>query len=189
MRPWRWLQALLQSDFKLRRDGHRLRIVVERPGDDSRLASLSSTSSTSVMSAASTLSAPQDSVTQGLHAPLRRLLKQHQQTRDLMRHLSYVERALRLGGANALDDIPLEVLAKALPQLKTLVTDWQQPGIADLRSRLSVLVATKEEAQRAMQPANSRLSDFFTTTRMQVSEGTASDFQAVAQDWKAPADR
>jgi hypothetical protein len=32
MRPLRWLQALLDSDFKLRRKGHRLCIVVERPG-------------------------------------------------------------------------------------------------------------------------------------------------------------
>ena len=180
MRPLRWLQALLDSDFKLRRKGRRLCIVVERPGDESRLSTLP---------APSTQSAPVDSATQGMHAELRRLLRQHQQTRDLMRHLSYVERALRLGGGRALDDIPLEVLCKALAQLKSLVTDWHQPGIAELRSRLSILVAAKEEELRAQQPGNGRLSDFFTTTKVQVSEGTPSDFRAVEQDWKTPAGR
>jgi hypothetical protein len=130
-----------------------------------------------------------DSVTQGMHADLRRLLRQHSQTRELMRHLSFVERALRLGGPNALDAIPLEVLNKGLAQLKSLVTDWHQPGIAELRSRLSILIAAKEEELRAQQPASGRLSDFFTTTKVQVSEGTPSDFRAAEQDWKTPTGR
>src|SRR5436305_636062 len=80
-RPVSAVQALLESDFKLRRVGRRLRIVVARPGDESRSSS---------MPAPSTQSAPVDAVTQGMHTELRRLLAQHGQTRALMRHLSYV---------------------------------------------------------------------------------------------------
>jgi len=180
MRPLSAAQALLDSDFKLRREGRRLRIVVERPGGESSLGSLPATQAPSAQPA------PMDSVTQGMHADLRRLLKQHGKTRELMRHLAYVERALRLDGVHALDKIPLEVLGKSLAQLKSLVTDWRQPGIAELRSRLSILIAAKEEELRAAQPSSDRLSDFFTTTKVQVSEATPSDFRSVEQDWKTP---
>jgi hypothetical protein len=99
-----------------------------------------------------------------------------------MRHLGYIERAMRKNGPDALDDIPLDVLSKGFTQLKSLVTDWSRPGLAELRSRLSILIAAKEEELRRKQP-NSRLSDFFTSTRMQVSEATPSDFVAVEKNW------
>lgn len=173
--PFTALQDLLERDFKLRRVRGRLRVVVEQPARSSRLHS---------QPAANTRPAPADDAASAMQVELRQLIGRHNGTRDLMRHLCYIERALRLGGPAALDDIPLEVLSKGLAQLKSLVNDWGRAGITDLRSRLSILVAAKEEELRARQPTNSGLSEFFTTTRIQVSEATPSDFQAAQKNWK-----
>lgn len=79
------------------------------------------------------------------------LLEQHPTSRDLMRHLALVERTLRLDGFSAVKALPPRVIAKALAQLEQLVWDWTPEGLAELRSRLAVLV----KAQTAGAPAAS----------------------------------
>jgi len=172
LRPLAWLNDLLSSDFKLRRQGGRLRVVVEQPERSSRLHS----------QPAPPTRPPTADIALTMQLELRHLITQHAGTRQLMRHLGYIERAMRKNGPDALDDIPLDVLSKGFTQLKSLVTDWSRPGLAELRSRLSILIAAKEEELRKKQ-SNSRLSDFFTSTRMQVSEATPSDFVAVEKNW------
>lgn len=114
---------------------------------------------------------------------LRQLINQHAQTRQLMRHLGYIERSMRLGGPKALNEIPLDVLSKGHAQLNSIVRDWSSPGLSELRSRLAVSIAAKEEEASHPRSTPARASDFFGVSRMHVSEGTASQFQAAEQTW------
>ena len=67
------------------------------------------------------------------------LLEQHPAVRQLMRHLDLVERALRHGGLDALEALPVRVVAKALAEMERLVWDWSPVGLAELRSRMAVM--------------------------------------------------
>ena len=71
---------------------------------------------------------------------LYQLLEQHPASRQLMRHLDLVERTLRVQGLTAVEALPARVIAKALVQLERLVWDWSPVGLAELRSRLAVIV-------------------------------------------------
>jgi hypothetical protein len=78
---------------------------------------------------------------------LRALLGKHADARQLLRHLAYVERTLRLDDADALDRLPPGLAHKALQQLEGLVDDWSTPGLAELRLRLAMARDTAAEAQ------------------------------------------
>ncbi len=71
------------------------------------------------------------------------LLEQHPTSRELMRHLDLVERTLRQQGFAAVEALPVRVIAKALNQLERLVWDWSPVGLAELRSRMAVIVKTR----------------------------------------------
>ncbi len=71
---------------------------------------------------------------------LYQLLEQHPTSRELLRHLDLVERTLRQDGFSAVKALPPRVIAKALAQLERLVWDWTPEGLAELRSRLAVIV-------------------------------------------------
>jgi hypothetical protein len=75
---------------------------------------------------------------------LYQLLEQHPSSRELMRHLDLVERTLRQEGFGAVNALPLRVIAKALQQLEKLVWDWTPEGLAELRSRLAMIVRTRQ---------------------------------------------
>ena len=75
---------------------------------------------------------------------LYQLMEQHPTSRELMRHLDLVERTLRQEGFSAVQALPVRVIAKALQQLEKLVWDWSPPGLAELRSRLAVIVRTRQ---------------------------------------------
>ncbi len=78
------------------------------------------------------------------------LMQQHPSSRKLMRHLDMVERTLRTQGYTALEALPVRVIEKALAQLENLVRDWSAPGLAELRSRLAVMVKSRQpEAEQA----------------------------------------
>lgn len=75
---------------------------------------------------------------------LYQLMEQHPTSRELMRHLDLVERTLRQEGFSAVQALPVRVIAKALQQLEKLVWDWSPSGLAELRSRLAVIVRTRQ---------------------------------------------
>lgn len=81
-----------------------------------------------------------------MQADLFQLLDQHPDTRKLMRHLALVEFTLRYQGLNAMQGLPRPVLARALFELEKLVWDWSTVGLAELRSRLAVLVKSAPAA-------------------------------------------
>ncbi len=69
-----------------------------------------------------------------------RLMEQHADSRRLMRHLGLVERTLRKSGLAAVERLPRAVLAQALVQLELLVRDWSSDGLADMRSRMAMML-------------------------------------------------
>lgn len=120
----------------------------------------------------------------GMRDELAVLLGRHADTRQLMRHLAFIERALKLTGPQALAGLPPEVLQKGLQQLESLVQNWSSPGLAALRTHLREALATQPAAVEHLAPANnSKLSDFNEPQRVQVSEGTPSDFEALERIW------
>ena len=76
------------------------------------------------------------------HRQMRRelytLLQRHPASRQMMRHLDVIERTLRRTGIEAVEALPVKVLARGLDELEAVVWDWSQPGLAEVRSRLAV---------------------------------------------------
>ena len=60
--------------------------------------------------------------------------------RPELRHLAYLETALRQQGLAALQTLPVDVLHKALDQFEGLVSNWAPTGLAMLRSKMAVAV-------------------------------------------------
>ena len=110
------------------------------------------------------------------------LLEQHPSSRQLMRRLDAVEHMLCRGGFDAVEALPVRIIAKALAELERLVRDWSPVGLAELRSRLSILVKSRADEVRR---------DAETTAAMEldqaqpadVSEGLHSDFDELERSW------
>ncbi len=90
------------------------------------------------------------------HKQLRRdlysLLERHPASRQTMRHLDVIERTLRHIGIDAVEALPVKVLAKGLDELEALVWDWSPVGLAELRSRLAVTVKQRRHEADAPTP-------------------------------------
>ena len=84
-----------------------------------------------------------------MRADLFFMLEQHPSSRELVRALALVERTMQRSGFEGVDKLPQKVLARSLIELERLVRDWSPEGLAELRSRLAVLVKNKPvEAER-----------------------------------------
>jgi len=68
------------------------------------------------------------------------LLAQHPASRRLMRRLAAVEHTLHTKGLAGVEALPVRILAKALAEMDELVRDWSPTGLAELRSRMAVIV-------------------------------------------------
>jgi hypothetical protein len=71
------------------------------------------------------------------------LLRQHPSSRGLMRHLATVEHALHTDGLKGFEALPVRVIARALAEMEGLVRDWSPTGLAELRSRMAVIVKAR----------------------------------------------
>ena len=71
------------------------------------------------------------------------LLGQHPSSRRLMRHLATVERTLQERGIEGFEALPARVIAKALDEMENVVRDWSPAGLAELRSRMAVIVKNR----------------------------------------------
>ena len=89
-----------------------------------------------------------------MRADLFFMLEQHPASRDLVRALALVERTMQRSGFEGVDQLPHKVLARALVELERLVRDWSPTGLAELRSRLAVLVKNKP-----VEPAKAAAAD------------------------------
>lgn len=149
-----WLRSLLTQKVKLERRGLNVHVVLEPavPVDTT---------------------APGTSAGEALrraHTELRALLDRHPDTRHLMRHLGYVERAIAHQGSKAFRQVPRPVLERALKQLELLLRDEQTHAIAPLRDRL-------ERALREGAPARSM------DAAVDVSEASHSLFDELEKSW------
>jgi len=184
---WPFLQVkrLLSLQLRLQWQGRRPRFVLEDPSQIPTVpppAPKARKAGPATANPPSTQSAAASENDCDMHRELHALLAQHGKVRQLMRHLAFIERQLKLAGPDSLDTQPLDVLKKAGTQLEELVSDWSSPGLAELRLRLTMLVSDKEEAARNFVPTNSALSDF-DTQRVQVEEASESVFNAAERSW------
>lgn len=118
------------------------------------------------------------------------LMQHHQGARLLMAHLDLVERTLRLEGLGAVEKLPVRVIAKALSQLERLVWDWSPAGLAELRSRMAILVKQRRAevavAPSAGAPASAMEEIDFEVSAPQVDHITEVDhamFEEMERSW------
>ncbi len=128
-------QAFFQSDVKLQREEGGVRIVLaDRVADPVAR----------VPTAAERLAEKQKQELQLMVTQLAEVLDEVPETRETLRHLVFVEQALKKKGLKALRKMPLDVLRRALDQFEGLVTNWSPEGLANLRSKMAVTVIDRE---------------------------------------------
>ena len=113
------------------------------------------------------------------------LMQQHPGSRQLMRHLDLVERTLRREGYGAVEALSIRVITKALGQLEKLVWDWSTPGLAELRSRLAVMVKSRqlEAEQDAASTAAQALDAATQHGVIDVTEVDHAEFEQMERSW------
>ena len=165
--PFRFVARLLSSDVKLERDGKNLHIrVAPKPQVDPNAA----------IKQAIAQAAP-------LRAALKTLLDSHPPARRVMRHLGYVERALGTQGLDAMSQVPVEVLAESLRQLESIVSNWSDVNLAELRSKLAVTVIERSRDPFGG-PSIDRLSNFATESRLVVEDVSHSIFLELEKQYQ-----
>lgn len=135
----------------------------------------------------STLSAPltdpgQRQLWKDSLAALSEVLSRHAASRRVFRHLGVLEKAIAKHGPRAPRQLPIELLEQALAQLETLVNDWSSPGLAYLRSSLSVEVKERLKVREAKEQT---LSVFVAPNKLQVDEDSESAFMEFQRHWAA----
>lgn len=123
--------------------------------------------------------------TRRMRRDLYELMQQHPSSRQLMRHLDLVERTLRHEGYRAVEALSVGVIAKALMQLEKLVWDWSAPGLAELRSRLAVMVKNRqlEAEQEAATTAAIALDAGLHHGAADVTEVDHAEFEEMERSW------
>lgn len=183
-RNWR---QLLKHHVRLQRVGFDFRFVLIDPQDAARTKAKAKSKVREVPVA------PKSRASQGLDAgrlalmrtELRMLMKRHSQARSLARHLAYFERAMQQFGARAFDEVPVDVLRKALIQIEFLVTNWSALGLAEVRSRLAIALSDRE-AEIAGEESVQDLRNL-KGHAVSVQDATVSQFMAMQQSWLQPA--
>lgn len=120
---------------------------------------------------------------------LSEVLDQHPQARDVMKYVRVLERGLEKKGRFALDDLPVEVIRRALEQLDPLVSDWSATGLSTLRSKAAVAIASRDrveveraEVRRALRESDVQVEEASVTTFMQANEEWERSFPRGAAD-------
>lgn len=167
--PVRWVKRLFRRPLRLQRQGLDFKVVLDpavtRFSDSALQATKGSPSDTADV--------------QAMRLELAAVLDRDPRSRKVLVHLNMLERALKTKGMKAFDDLPAELLRKAMAQLDTLVMDWSARGLTLLRARASgTLARTKVSAASRM------LSDFGDTTHVQVREASVTTFMEVDQEWE-----
>ncbi|HKX42553.1 MAG TPA: hypothetical protein VJO99_15450 [Burkholderiaceae bacterium] len=123
------------------------------------------------------------------HRQMRRelytLLERHPASRQMMRHLDVIERTLRRTGIEAVEALPVKVLARGLDELEAVVWDWSQPGLAEVRSRLAVTVKRRRHEANAPDAASQleRYDSAAPTMDAEVQEVSHELFEEMERSW------
>jgi putative tRNA adenosine deaminase-associated protein len=115
----------------------------------------------------------------GFAEELAAVLDRDPRSRSVLVHLNMLERALKTKGMKAFEDLPAELLRKAMAQLDTLVMDWSARGLTLLRARASGTLA-----RTRITASTRQMSDFGDTTHVQVREASVTTFMEVDQEWE-----
>ena len=118
-----------------------------------------------------------------LRDELKALLNRCPGARQVLPHLAGVEQALKTQGLVAFDSLPPRVLQRAATQLESVLAEPVSAPIADLRSRLGVALRNHEKAELAAS-RRAAPSSFLVDEKLQVSEGSVSDFMKVMEESK-----
>ena len=81
------------------------------------------------------------------------VLDAHEGSREVFRYLAHFERRLAKNGLDTLELISVKRLRRALAQFEAIVTNWSQPNLAELRSRMAVTVSLRSSAGALWMPA------------------------------------
>ncbi len=114
---------------------------------------------------------------------LKLVLDRHAASRTVLAHLSVVEQALEHRGLQALEDVPSDVLGRALSQLEMLVSDWSEVGIAALRAQIKGAMGRPGSVDVARGAPPKKSTDF-DNSRLQVNEASVSTFMEARARWE-----
>jgi hypothetical protein len=116
-----------------------------------------------------------------MHAGLHAALDAAPGSRKVLRHLATVEHHLWHSGALFLHDLPLSALERVRDQLDRVGQPTFAKGLAPLRDCVGDAIGAQ---QRLLLEQEMRLppSSFFVDHKLEVSEGTPSDFIEVSAD-------
>jgi hypothetical protein len=166
--PVRWLKRLFRRPVRLKRQGLDFKVVLDDPATRFGDTTMDGPKMT-----------PSDTAdVQAMRLELAAVLDRDPRSRSVLVHLNMLERALKTKGMKAFEDLPAELLRKAMAQLDTLVMDWSARGLTLLRARASGTLA------RTRISAGTRQADFGDTTHVQVREASVTTFMEVEQEWE-----
>ena len=124
---------------------------------------------------------PSSQLAAAMAAELGALLDSVPKSRQVLQHLAVVEKVLKLHGLNGLVDIPEAALRKAHAQLASLPVQAQHTALSRLQSLLGLQVEPPDRAAEHLHQ-NAFISSFLTEEKLQVSEGSLSDFVRLQDD-------
>jgi len=94
-------------------------------------------------------------MTRAMAEEMRRVLNEDESHRRVYRHLAYFERKFAKYGLRTVEQLPVDQLRRALADFEALVRNWSSPSLADLRSRMAVVLADRSSAASIWIAANS----------------------------------
>jgi len=165
-----WLQRLKRLRLRFKRKGLNIQLLIEDPAK--HIADIKRESAVADVSEAATLS-----------AALRGVLDRHPTSRSVLVHLALLEKAMSRHGLKALDDMPPDILQRAMSQFDTLVSDWSPAPLAALRAKIKTVLLAHERANDHRSTAQ-RLSDFHDDKRMHVAEASVTTFMEANAEWE-----
>jgi hypothetical protein len=160
--------GLLNRNIKLERSDGKVRVTLDSPQ-----ASAARTPAETAANVAA----------RAMRQELKELLNRCPGSREVLPHLAGVEHAIKTQGLAAFDALPQRVLQRALGQLESVVAEPVGAGIAELRSRIGVALKNFEKIEQAAS-RRAAPSSFLVEEKLQVSEGSHSDFMAAVEEAK-----
>ncbi len=96
-----------------------------------------------------------DDLVGAMRTELRRVLDDDESHRHTFRHLARFERKFEKYGLVTIERLPVDQVRRALREFEALVRNWSSPSLADLRSRMAVVLADRSSAASMWIAANS----------------------------------
>ncbi|MBC7702189.1 MAG: hypothetical protein H7225_17540 [Massilia sp.] len=119
---------------------------------------------------------------QRMQAAMAQVLNQHIGARKVLKHLSYLEHALKRHGAQCFLDLPVEVLKSTLLQLASVMGPTPSQGLTEVHACLVVIVVDRD-VDVSSGESSGRLSEFNVANKVQVCEISHSDFAKADPQW------